>query len=72
MQLQGMWSLIHTNYIEIMGGQRTKDSLSSRWKLLNISFSLWRDALTQASSSLRSGESLADQVTIYYLFVCII
>ena len=72
MQLREMWSLIHTNYIEIMGGQRTKDSLSSRWKLLNISFSLWRDALTQASSNLRSGESLADQVTIYYLFVCII
>ena len=72
MQLPEMWSLIHTNYLEKMGGQRIKESMSSHWKLLNTSFSMWRDALTHASFNLQSGESLADQVTIYYLFVCII
>ena len=55
-----------------MGGKRTKESMSSHWKLLSQSFSTWRDALAQASSNLRSGENLADQVTIYYLFVCTI
>ena len=69
MQLREMWSLIHTNYLEKMGGQRTKESMSSRWKLLSQSFSTWRDALAQASGNLRSGENLTDQVTIYYLFV---
>ena len=72
MQLRVMWSLIHTNYLEKMGGKRTKESMSSHWKLLSQSFSMWRDALAQASGNLRSGENLADQVTIYYLFVCII
>ena len=28
--------------------------------------------MAQASGNIRSGENLADQVTIYYLFVCII
>ena len=65
-----MWSLIHTNYLEKMGGSRTKESMSSRWKLLNQSFSIWRDALAQANTNLRSGENYTDQVTIYYLFVC--
>ncbi|KAM2726312.1 hypothetical protein EV2_038766 [Malus domestica] len=44
-----------------MGGKRTKESMSSRWKLLSQSFSTWRDALTQASGNIRSGENLADQ-----------
>ncbi|KAM1079174.1 uncharacterized protein LOC126631143 [Malus sylvestris] len=61
MQLREMWSLIHTNYLEKMGGQRTKESMSSRWKLLSQSFSTWRDALAQASGNLRSGENLTDQ-----------
>ncbi|KAM0957198.1 hypothetical protein TB2_024962 [Malus domestica] len=56
-----MWSLIHTNYIEKMGGKRTKESISSRWKILSQSFGMWRDALAQASSNLQSGENLADQ-----------
>ena len=72
MQLREMWSLIHTNFLEKMGGKRTKESMSSRWKLLSQSFSTWRDALAQASTNLRSGENYADQVRIYYLFVCII
>ena len=29
MQLREMWSIIHTNYHNLMGGQRTKESLSS-------------------------------------------
>jgi len=72
MQLQEMWSLIHTNYLEKIGGKRTKKSMSSRWRILSQSFSLWRDALAQTSANLRSGENLADHVTIYYLFVCTI
>ena len=72
MQLREMWSLIHTNYLEKMGGSRTKESMSSCWKLLSQSFSIWRDALAQASSNLRSGENYTDQVIIYYLFVCTI
>ena len=72
MQLREMWSLIHTSFLEKIGGKRTKESMSCRWKLLSQSFSTWRDALAQASSNLRSGENLADQVTIYYLFVCTI
>ncbi|KAM1249915.1 hypothetical protein ACFX2G_033221 [Malus domestica] len=44
-----------------MGGQRTKELMSSCWKLLSQSFSTWRDALAQASGNLRSGENLADQ-----------
>ncbi|KAM1355158.1 hypothetical protein ACFX13_030163 [Malus domestica] len=61
MQLREMWSLIHTNYLEKMGGSRTKESMSSRWKLLSQSFTIWRDALVQASSNLRSGENYTDQ-----------
>ena len=72
MQLREMWSLIHTNYLEKIGGKRTKESMSSRWKILNQLFSMWRDALAKASSNLRSRENLADQVTIYYFFVCTI
>ena len=72
MQLREMWSLIHTNYLEKIGGSRTKKSMSSRWKLLSQSFTIWRDALAQTSGNLRSGENLANQVTIYYLFVCTI
>ena len=68
MQLREMWSLIHTNFLEKIGGKRTKESMSSRWKLLSQSFSTWRDALAQASSNIRSGENYSDQVTIYYLF----
>ena len=33
MQLREMWSLIHTNYLEKIGGKRTKESMSSCWKL---------------------------------------
>ena len=55
MQLREMWSLIHTNYLEKIGGKRTKGLMSSRWKILSQSFSMWRDALTQASNNLRSG-----------------
>ena len=72
MQLREMWSLIHTSFLEKIGGKRTEQSLSSRWRILSQSFSLWRDALAQASGNLRSGENLTDQVTIYYLFVCTI
>ncbi|KAM1245613.1 hypothetical protein ACFX15_036150 [Malus domestica] len=61
MQLREMWGLIYTNYLEKIGGKRTKESLSSRWRLLSKSFSMWRDALAQASANFRSGESLADQ-----------
>ena len=35
MQLREMWSLIHTNYLEKMGGKRIKESMSSSWKLLS-------------------------------------
>ena len=63
-----MWSLIHTNFLEKIGGKRTKESMSSRWKLLSQSFSTWRDALAQASSNIQSGENYSNQVTIYYLF----
>ncbi|KAM1980123.1 hypothetical protein FF1_037435 [Malus domestica] len=62
MQLREMWSLIHTNYLEKIGWSRTKESMSSRWKLLSQSFSIWRDALAQASSNLRSGENYTDQL----------
>ncbi|KAM1210126.1 hypothetical protein ACFX2J_015565 [Malus domestica] len=61
MQLREMWSLIHTNYLEKMGGKRTKESMSGRWKILSQSFSMWRDALAQSSGNIRSGEILADQ-----------
>ncbi|RXI09891.1 hypothetical protein DVH24_027484 [Malus domestica] len=61
MQLREMWSLIHTNYLEKIGGKRTKESMFSRWIILSQSFSLWRDALAQASANLQSGENLADQ-----------
>lgn len=60
MQLREMWSLIHTNYLEKMGGSRTKESMSSRWKLLSQSFTIWRDALAQPSSNLRSEENYTD------------
>ena len=30
MQLREMWSLIHTNFLEKIGGKRTKESMSSR------------------------------------------
>ena len=63
MQLREMWSLIHANYVEKIGGKRTKESLSSRWRLLSKSFSTWRDALAQAAGNLRSGENLTDRVT---------
>ena len=63
---------MHTNYLEKIGGKRTKESLSSHWRLLNKSFNTWRDALAQASGNLRSEENLSDQVTIYFLFVCTI
>ena len=66
-----MWSLIHTNYLEKIGEKRTKESMSSRWKLLSQSFSMWRDALAQASNNIRSGENYSDQVTIYYLLLLI-
>ncbi|KAM1034008.1 hypothetical protein ACFX19_038060 [Malus domestica] len=62
MQLREMWSLIHTNYLEKIGWSRTKESMSSRWKLLSQSFSIWRDALAQASSNFRSGENYTDQL----------
>ncbi|KAM1411348.1 hypothetical protein COP1_024053 [Malus domestica] len=62
MQLREMWSLIHTNYLEKIGGKRTKESMFSRWIILSQSFSLWRDALAQASANLQSGENLADQI----------
>ncbi|KAB2622507.1 peptidyl-prolyl cis-trans isomerase FKBP42-like [Pyrus ussuriensis x Pyrus communis] len=61
MQLREMWSLIHTNYLEKMGGKRTKESMSSCWKILSQSFSMWRDVLAKASSNLRNGENLTDQ-----------
>ncbi|XP_050134552.1 uncharacterized protein LOC126610497 [Malus sylvestris] len=61
MQLREMWSLIHTNYLEKIGGKKTKELMSSRGRILSQSFSMWRDALTQVSSNLRSGENLADQ-----------
>ncbi|XP_050159030.1 uncharacterized protein LOC126632622 [Malus sylvestris] len=35
--------------------------MSSRWKILCHSFSTWRDALTQASSNVRSGANYADE-----------
>ena len=75
MQLREMWSLIHTNYLEKIGGKRTKESMSSRWKLLSQSFSTWRDALAQASNNIRSGENYSDMVTRYYyllfvFFIC--
>ncbi|KAM1281436.1 hypothetical protein ACFX15_021604 [Malus domestica] len=61
MQLREMWSLIHTNYLEKLGGKITKESMSSRWKLLSQSFSTWKDVLAQASTNIRSGENYADQ-----------
>ncbi|KAM1293877.1 hypothetical protein ACFX2H_013875 [Malus domestica] len=61
MQLREMWSLIHTKFLEQMSGKRTKESMSSRWKILSHSFSTWRDALTQASSNVRSGANYADE-----------
>ncbi|TQD91853.1 hypothetical protein C1H46_022563 [Malus baccata] len=30
MQLREMWSLIHTKFLEQIGGKRTKESMSSR------------------------------------------
>ncbi|XP_050122965.1 uncharacterized protein LOC126600436 [Malus sylvestris] len=61
MQLREMWSLIHTKFLEQMSGKRTKESMFSRWKILSHSFSTWRDALTQASSNVRSGANYADE-----------
>ncbi|XP_050121384.1 uncharacterized protein LOC126599064 [Malus sylvestris] len=44
-----------------MSGKRTKESISSRWKILSHSFTTWRDALTQASNNVRSGANYADE-----------
>ncbi|KAM1837625.1 hypothetical protein ACFX14_019413 [Malus domestica] len=52
MQLREMLSLIHTSFLEKIGGKRTKESISNRWKLLSQWFSTWRDALTQVSGNL--------------------
>ncbi|KAM1441271.1 hypothetical protein ACFXTO_009401 [Malus domestica] len=61
MQLREMWSLIHTKFLEQIGGKKTKESMYSRWKILCHSFSTWRDALTQANSNVRSGANYADE-----------
>ncbi|RXH77701.1 hypothetical protein DVH24_039672 [Malus domestica] len=61
MLLREMWSLIHTNYLEKIGGKIIKESMSGHWRILSQSFSLWRDALAKTSSNLQSGENLVDQ-----------
>ena len=72
MQLREMWSLIHTKFVEQMSGKRTKESISSRWKILSHSFTTWRDALTQASNNVRSGANYADEVRIYYNYLFVL
>ena len=72
MQLREMWSLIHTKFLEQIGGKRTKESMSSHWKILCHSFSTWRDALTQASNNVRSGANYADEVRIYYNYLFVL
>ena len=65
MDKREMWSRITKFFCDVHGeNSRTSQGLQGRWKKLNAFFTCWRDAISHASGNLRSGTSLADQVTI--------
>ena len=69
MDKREMWSKITKAFCDVHGeNARTSQGLQGRWKKLNASFTCWKNAISHASGNLRSGTSLADQVTIF-LFI---
>ena len=74
MDKREMWSKITKSFNDVHGKDihgkdaRSSQGLQGRWKKLNASFTCWKNALSHASGNLRSGTSLADEVTIF-LFI---
>ena len=69
MDKREMWSKITKAFCDVHGKDaRTSQGLQGRWKKLNASFTCWKNVISHASGNLRSGTSLADQVTIF-LFI---
>ncbi|XP_050150723.1 uncharacterized protein LOC126625704 [Malus sylvestris] len=62
MELREMWGMIREEFCEKLGDRtRSSQGLQGRWKKLNIAFTCWKNALSHASSNLRSRTSLVDQ-----------
>ena len=72
MDKREMSSKITKAFCDVHGkDSRTSQGLQGRWKKLNASFTCWKNGVSLASGNLRSGTSLADQVTIFlFNFLC--